>query len=318
VVADVNSNNTIVNTYYYWVKGITDVRGDKSLSTYGITGYIESPKSSGIAYATIMRKNVVALYNANEYLSNGILHIEYQHSHDETNIFVEYDLIKENNENDFLSDDLYKKLQDSFCGATRKPDGTTLVVPDPNLSEVDKYGLSFRPRQSMFVNRLSALKVYLTQINDVLKSNVISESRTFGLLNKEDPMPFELSGEWDRQVDDLIELGYQDLTAVATGYKYLVTIDSDHDNLWTIYEVDANDELEFVKQQAYDTTKYWNYVDWYNATATEYIIPHQVVAAFNDLATLVATESMYVKVQTNNAGKWELYQYRVRNGCVLV
>ena len=310
VVADVNSNNTIVNTYYYWVKGITDVRGDKSLSTYGITGYIESPKSSGIAYATIMRKNVVALYNANEYLSNGILHIEYQHSHDETNIFVEYDLIKENNENDFLSDDLYKKLQDSFCGATRKPDGTTLVVPDPNLSEVDKYGLSFRPRQSMFVNRLSALKVYLTQINDVLKSNVISESRTFGLLNKEDPMPFELSGEWDRQVDDLIELGYQDLTAVATGYKYLVTIDSDHDNLWTIYEVDANDELEFVKQQAYDTTKYWNYVDWYNATATEYIIPHQVVAVFNDLATLVATESMYVKVQTNNAGKWELYQYQ--------
>jgi hypothetical protein len=80
---------------------------------------------------------------------------------------------------------LYRKLQDSFCGA----DTAGAVVPDPFLSPAERYGVQFRPRQSMFVNRFMALENYLGRANDVLKQFPIVESRKLSLLNSAEPQP---------------------------------------------------------------------------------------------------------------------------------
>ena len=47
------------------------------------------------------------------------------------------------------------------------------VVPDINLQPKKKYGIEFRPRQSMFVYRYEALKQVLERTNSILKDLLI-------------------------------------------------------------------------------------------------------------------------------------------------
>jgi hypothetical protein len=47
--------------------------------------------------------------------------------------------------------------------------GEILPVPDPSLSEAEKYGIDYRPRQGMFVNLQAARKVFVQSANELLK-----------------------------------------------------------------------------------------------------------------------------------------------------
>ena len=94
---------------------------------------------------------------------------------------VEYQLIAQDRSDGFLSDALYVKMQDSFCGV----DAVGRPVPDPFISVSEQYGTQARPRQSMFVNRFLALKNYLGRVNTVIQQYPVSETRTFNLLNSE-------------------------------------------------------------------------------------------------------------------------------------
>lgn len=47
--------------------------------------------------------------------------------------------------------------------------GEILQVPDPTLSEGEKYGILYRPRQGMFVNLYAARKVFVQAANSLLK-----------------------------------------------------------------------------------------------------------------------------------------------------
>jgi len=83
-----------------------------------------------------------------------VINIEFDREYTTDNVHVEYELIGQDKADAFLSDNLYRKLQDSFCGV----DTSGNLVPDPNLSVAERYGVQFRPRQSMFIDRFSALK----------------------------------------------------------------------------------------------------------------------------------------------------------------
>ena len=80
---------------------------------------------------------------------------------------------------------MYRKLQDSFCGV----DTVGNQVPDPNLNAAERYGVQFRPRQSMFADRFAALKNYIRRTNSVLSLYPIVENRSFVLLNSSEPIP---------------------------------------------------------------------------------------------------------------------------------
>ena len=73
---------------------------------------------------------------------------------------------------------LYLKFQDSLCGVN----SSGAAVPDTNLSIANRYGVQFSPRQSMFANRLLALKNYFGRVNSVLVQFPIAEIRSFPLL----------------------------------------------------------------------------------------------------------------------------------------
>jgi hypothetical protein len=180
----------VFNTeYYFWVQGIDtiDTSAGKTLSTVGIARYIADPRSSGIPYIAAINASTIAIYNGLEYISaqDTILHVEYDQQLTEDNIHVEYELIAAGRPDSFLNDNLYRKLQDSFSGVNT----TGARVPDPTLSPPERFGVEFRPRQSMFADRLSALKNYLTYVNRVLLAYPVVETRKFTLLNSSEPTP---------------------------------------------------------------------------------------------------------------------------------
>jgi hypothetical protein len=312
------SNDGTFNTYYYfWVRGITTVatnRG-KTLSAETVARYIENPKASGIPYIAAINASTVAIYNAGTVIEaeDTILSIEFDREFTNDNVHVEYELIPQDKEDGFLSDGLYRKLQDSFCGV----DTFGNLVPDPNLNAAERFGVQFRPRQSMFVDRFEALKNYIVRANTVLARFPIVENRSFVLLNSSEPLPPSQTGatvNWNLQVANLEILSFQNIDAVPLGYKYLVTSDSSNNGLWTIYEVKLSQgpllgvrELVLVRVQNYDTKRYWNYINWY---LPGYNPSTKVVAEvpnFSTLETLNLPVGSSVLVTANAQGKFEIY-----------
>ena len=312
-----NAQGTFSTNYYFWVTGIDtiDTVAGKTLSTTGIARYIEDPRSSGIPYIAALNSSTVAIYNGLDFLSaaDTILHIDYDRELTDANIHTEYELIVQDDPNSFISSSLYRKLQDSFCGANT----VGAKVPDPLLSPAEQYGVQFRPRQSMFIDRFAALQNYLTRANSVLALYPITEIRSFSLLNSSDPEPSSYSGQWDKRLATIEELSYQNLYAVPLGYRYLIMSDSTNNGLWTIYTVVLDSALptaprisQLTQVQTYDTRKYWSHIDWYQAGYNYNITPVAEVPVYAALATLtlkLAPVGSSVKVTTNAQGKFEIY-----------
>ena len=318
VHSSIDDQGLLVTTYYFWVRGINTVAtaAGKTLSPTAVASYILNPVNSGLPYIAALSANAVAIYNATTLLSafDTILHIEYDRQAEggENDIHTEYAFIADGKAESFLNDNLYRKLLDSFCGVTT----TGATVPDTTLSPGMQYGVEFRPRQSMFINRFKALENYLTRANTVLAQYPISETRNFYLLNSSEPIPAANTGAWNYEVATLEILSYQDLALVPIGYRYLVLSDSDQNGRWAIYQVAESTTitglrvLNLVQVQNYDTPLYWNRINWYLPGYNSSIQPVATVANTAGLQTLSLTTAPVgssVKVTANGQGKFEIY-----------
>lgn len=302
-----NTQGTLQTRYYFWVKNQPEVNksAGKTLSTKVIAQYIENPRSSGVSYIAGINASTVGIYNGVDYINavESILHIEFDKEQNNSNVHFEYELLAQDKDDSFISAGLYRKLLDSFSGA----DTLGNLVPDPNLSVGDRYGVQVRPRQSMFVDRFAALKNYLQYTNAILKQYPIAETRKFGILNSQEPYPSSSSGAYNAIVENLQELAYQDLAQVPVGYRYLVQVDSAYNGGWTIYEKLADGSLFLYRVQGYNTKNFWTYIDWY---APGYNSSTNVVAEvsnFAGLSTLNVAVGSSVRVAANAQGKFEIY-----------
>ena len=320
VRSTLSKENIFVTTYYFWVRNIAtvDTGAGKTLSSTGVARYIENPRNSGIPYIAALNSSTIGLYNALEYISaaDTILHIEFDQELNDANIHTEYDLIADGQPDSFLNPTLYRKLIDSFSGI----DTRGAPVPDPMLSPAERYGVQFRPRQTMFADRFMALENYLVRTNTILAQYPISENRSFNLLNSFEPPPAAGTGSWDANVANLEELSYQNIYAVPLGYLYLVDSASTQNGLWSIYEValDKNEQInqpglrtvQLVRVENYDTRLYWYYIDWYlpgyNSTKQP-IAEVPVYSALDKLSLTEAPIGSSVKVTANAKGNFEIY-----------
>ena len=307
VSSAVTVDGLFVTYYYFWIKGIlvVDTNAGKTLSIETISRYIENPRSSGIPYVAPLNSSTIAIYNGTQYINatNTVLHVEFDKELNDSNVHFEYELVAQDKEDSFISAGLYRKLQDSFCGA----DTAGNLVPDPTLSLGEQFGVYVRPRQSMFVDRYNALKNYLQRANRILAQYPISETRKFNLLNSSEPYPTAASGVWNKSVANLQELSYQNILIVPTGYRYLVLSDSSQYGLWTIYQKNSDNSLSLYSVQGYNTAKYWSYINWYLPgynTSTNVVTE---VANYAGLATLDVPIGSSVRVVANSQGKFEIY-----------
>ncbi len=308
------------NTYYYfWVKGLTTVatQQGKTLSPQTVANYIENPKASGIAYIAPVNASTIAIYNATTIIEaeDTVISVEFDREYTDSNVHVEYELIAQGKSDAFLSTNLYRKLQDSFCGV----DTAGNLVPDPTLNAAERYGVQFRPRQSMFVDRFEALKNYIVRTNNVLSLYPIVENRSFVLLNSSEPEPPSTAvgvTNWNMRVANLEILSFQDISVVPIGYKYLVASDSRNNGLWTIYTVQYGQgvlisvkELVLTRVQNYDTRRYWSYVNWYRPGYNSSTKVIAEVPNYSALATISVPIGSSVKVISNAQGKFEIYLF---------
>jgi hypothetical protein len=310
VATSLGSNNIFTTIYYFWVKGITTVASGsgKTLSAAGVASYIFDPRSSGLPFIAGLNASTIAIYNAQSLLNatNTILNISFSRKLTDSVVHQEYQIVTDGIAKSFLNTQLYRKFIDSLCGI----DTAGNSVPDPTLSPGMRFGVQFRPRQSMFADRFTALENYLGRANTVLAQYPISETRSFNLLNAADPIPSAGSGAWNFEVPNLEVLYYQNLYLVPVGYKYLVLNDSTERGRWTIYTVSATRTLLLTQVQSYDTPLYWYYVNWYLPGYNSTIAPVAAVQNYGQLATLsytIAPIGSSVRVISNGSGKWEIY-----------
>ena len=121
---------------------------------------------------------------------------------------------------------MYRKLVDSLAGS----DSVGNIVPDPFLSEVEKYGVLTQPRQSMFVNRAAALKVLVQYCNSVFVKAPFTRTATLSKLLSSENIPTVNSGEYDKSVDTVAERDFLNTAILSTGYKVLVLEDENNNN----------------------------------------------------------------------------------------
>ena len=203
-----NTSKTFKNTYYFWVKNkktLSSIEG-RTLPAYDVSRLIADPFGYGYSYIGFTAQNSMSLVNVKKYIDDKdiVLNVQYWTNNNiQNNIHTEWRLCS-TNETTVIPYAIEEKWIDSLVGK----DSRDRVVPDTNLPAKQRYGIEFRPRQGMFVNRVEALKQYVERVNSILSSKLIADDYDLTDLQKADPQPSIVSATWDQQIDTDAELRF--------------------------------------------------------------------------------------------------------------
>ena len=309
-----SGTNSTETRYYYWVTGLTDFIDNeiRTLSTESVRQLIETPDSTGTKYLSIVAPNTFVMNNMTSSFAdrNVVLSINYDVVRNDGILHSEFEIISEGDSDQILPAKIKSKMIDSLSGA----DLSGKIVPDPTLSVGEKYGISIRPRQTIFENRQQALKTFVDYCNVVFATVPITRQFSLNNLFLNDPLPTKASGAWDSKVADVITRDYLNTATLAIGYKILVESDSTIGGDWSTYELrstTAGVRFWFLSTvQAYNTSRYWQYTTWYATGFSSTTLPTATVATEPDLQRLTgAVTGDIVKVNSNDDGNFSIYQY---------
>jgi Fe-S cluster assembly iron-binding protein IscA len=367
--------------YYYWVKSkatLPETAGRK-VSAASIKTAIDNPIGSGIPFIAVIGVDKFLAYNLPAAISTNtaLINFEYVKNLNQLNpIHREYQLLTSGVSDSLPSVYLEKKWIDSLVGS----DGAGNTIPDPKLPAKKKYGLSFRPRQSMFINRDKALKIAIDNINTILSTRPFTDLINFENLNKLDPIPSEELNQYDVKVDTNIDLeqvgtvkirqavftaniingeidtiditdpgfGYRTVpyieiegdgfgakaiitlnaqgkinsikltskgrkytTAVVKIRPFSVLVNSDITALgfWSIYAWDQQRRIFYrSKSQGYDTTIYWELVDWWSEGYSQSSrIIKEIVNIYQE-PSIEAQVGDLIRIKEYSSGGWAILE----------
>jgi hypothetical protein len=194
--------------YYFWVKGKTIIPQNvpgRRIAASDVASLIANPASSGTPIIAIIDTDKFVGYNLSTLVTgdSALFNIEYYNSTITPNaVHTEYQLLTEGVADNVPTTALENKWLDSLIGfnAAGNP------VPDPALSYKQKYGLSFRPIQTMFVDRATALKVVVDSVNSIFTTRPFTDLIDFVNLNKVDEIPSAALNLYDLAVDTTVDL----------------------------------------------------------------------------------------------------------------
>ena len=301
---------TILTKYYYWVKNkksLTQINGPRKLPISGIVDLIQSPEIQNIPYSAIIQDNAIIFYNISDYLSdnNTVLHIDYSTTNNSLPVHSEYQLIQNNPTNvTSIPLSIVNKLIDSLAGI----DQIGGLVPDPKLNDASKYGISIRPRQTMIVDKVSALSLVVSYLNTALKNIRIDDPVKIKSLSNSELIPSEMSNQWDIKVNTFEDLYYLNINDYNVGYKVLVESDSTQDNLWVIYIKDNNSTWQVNRVQSYNTRQYWSYNDWYLTGYDNNITVTYIHPTYSSAMKTQYKAGDIIKILDSGNGNWVLLE----------
>jgi len=194
--------------YYFWVKNSTIIpKNNKSrnITALAVSNYIQNPIGSGIPFVAIIDKDKFLAYNFEAAFFSDYLYfnIRYRKNNNTINpIHSEYQLLTEGVADSIPVEKLETKWIDSLLGI----DSVGNRVPDISLPQSQRYGLSFRPRQTMFINKFQAMQNVIDNVNEILKTRPFADVIDFTRLNSADPVPSELLNIYDIAIDSYIDI----------------------------------------------------------------------------------------------------------------
>ena len=368
------------NKYYFWVKDKKvkpDIEG-RTLKATDVANLISDPASNAYQFAALFSNDSFAIYNCDKLLEdkNIAIGIQYWTIDNQTlNIHNQYQIITDGLETSKPNRDIEAKWIDSLVGY----DLYGRIIPDPTLSEKEKYGNLNTPRQSWFVNRLEALKQYFERVNGVLAKELIVDSKDLSNLNKKEAFPSAVTNLYDKSVATVAELNllgvakakqatmtvsvkdgkidtatildpgrgynvtptviisgtgsdaefkftintvgsitnveivnagknYGDTTSVEIRkYTVLVTADETISGKWSIYERNTTSNTwDRIRSQAYNTTLFWDYKDWYKSTYGPFTPISHVIDYAYQLDALDDVLDEVVRINNIGSGGWLL------------
>lgn len=194
------------NVYYFWVKNktiIPNIKG-RRLSAGQVAQYISDPLSMGLKYVEFLSSTSFALANTQGLITGDqtSLNIQYDNFKNKIPLHTEWMLMSENDPNSMPNELLDKKLIDSLLGR----DSLGNIVPEKGLNPRNSYGLSIRPRQTIFKNRFEALRNMIDFTNYLLAKIPLTGSFNFENLNKIEEIPSNEDGDYDFVIDDMDQL----------------------------------------------------------------------------------------------------------------
>jgi len=204
------STGNVSNTkYYYWVKDklTQEINSEKTLSAANVSNYIENPENAGVPYAFIVDSNKISISNLKGLLNSDdfSVNIQYYNTDKDVNLIHNEYLLSTEESKDNPNEDLERKWIDSLVGSDKLGN----AIPDPALTDKNKYGIASRPRQTIFVNRNKAVEQTIEFINDALAILPLADEISYEYLNLIDAKPNIVKNLYDVAIDTEAQLRFQ-------------------------------------------------------------------------------------------------------------
>jgi hypothetical protein len=220
-------SQTFQNTYYYWVKNPSvapNVIG-RSLSAFNVSKLISDPVAENYTCLALTGTDSFNLVNTTNLIVGNKCNLTVQYwivdnEYTETNAHSQWKIISEH-PNTIIPVELEKKWIHSLIGK----DDNNRVVPNIKLPFKQRYGVNFRPRQGMFINRVEALKQFIERVNSILSTRLIVDDYDLSDLEQASPQPTKTSGIWDEAIDTNSELRFVRTATVEQAILTPVIVD---------------------------------------------------------------------------------------------
>jgi hypothetical protein len=302
-------SQTFSNTYYYWVRNpslLPTIEG-RTIPASDVSNLIADPSGYGYPCLALTGTDSFNLVNVKPLLEdrNVVLNVQYWLIDDQTkNVHSQWKIVSEN-----INTIIPKEIEDKWINSLIGKDTFGRLLPDPKLPTKLKYGIESRPRQSMFVNRVEALKEFIERVNSVLIKNLIVDEFDLTDLQKVELPPTVVSGVWDVKIDTEEELRFIGtarlrtaiLTPVITGGRItgieVISGGSEYKNAPYI-AVKGSGRDAVIKAIINDTG---------NITGAQII---ESGAGYDSNTTLLVRPfSVLILSDTNSLDKWSIAQY---------
>lgn len=164
--------NILQPVYYYWVRNLKVLSDEvanrlgRNYDTYTLATYISDPINYGLNLISFISDNSFVASNLSQIIDDEGDHLQINFSRSLNNDgkkHASWALTREGDNNSIIPEDHSRKLIDSIC----EKDSAGNIVPDPLLSKVQKYGINFRPRQTMFKNAKESRRELVKYLNNL-------------------------------------------------------------------------------------------------------------------------------------------------------
>ena len=294
--------NAATGQYGFWVANKTVPGALHNQSVSQLSQDLANIPNTGIPMITVIDSNAVAVWNINQYVSSNtvILHIDYVLESANNQLHNEFALISNDGTKSWYKTAFYQKLVDSLSGVS----STGQLVPDFTLPLNQQVGILNNPVQSLFADRVPALDIYYTVVNQNLANIAIASSSVVKALTNADPLPIQ---GFNEQIPNREVLSGIDVDLYPENYKILLEVDSTLNPLcWSIVAAIAG-QWQIAQHQLYNLSNYWKYINWQNSSYTNQV-PTYTLNNLGELSLITPALGDIVEILNTGSGSSAVYQ----------